>query len=82
MKLHAVYINNIATFLPNSPIDNQSMEQVLGQVGRKPSRARAIILKSNGITSRHYAIDPVTRKQHIVMHSSQQNVLPNFSTSI
>lgn len=69
MKLHAVYINNIATFLPNSPIDNQSMELVLGQVGRKPSRARAIILKSNGITSRHYAIDPVTRK---TTHSNAQ----------
>lgn len=61
MKTH-VYINKITAFLPNNPIDNQSMESLLGQVGNKPSRARAIILKSNGIKSRYYAIDPITRK--------------------
>ena len=36
------------------------MERILGQVGARPSRARRAVLRSNGILSRHYAIDPVT----------------------
>ncbi len=57
-----VYINKISAFLPNKPIDNDNIEKVLGQVGDKPSRAKKIILKSNGIKTRYYAIDPKTRK--------------------
>jgi 3-oxoacyl-[acyl-carrier-protein] synthase-3 len=55
-----VYINNIAAFLPNQPVSNETMESVLGQIGERPSRVRKLILRSNKITSRHYAIDPVT----------------------
>lgn len=62
MNIQNVYINKISVFLPNDPIDNQTMEHILGQVGEKPSRARAIILKSNGIKTRYYAIDPRTRQ--------------------
>lgn len=53
-----VYITGISSFLPNAPVDNDNMERLLGQVGSKPSRARRTILRSNGIVSRHYAIDP------------------------
>jgi 3-oxoacyl-[acyl-carrier-protein] synthase-3 len=56
----AVYINAIAAFLPNDPVSNDQMESVLGQAGPKPSRARRTILRSNGIQSRHYAINPAT----------------------
>lgn len=56
----AVYINNVADFLPNDPVGNDDMEAILGQVGERPSRARKLILKSTGIVSRHYAIDPLT----------------------
>ncbi len=55
-----VYITGTAAFLPNDPVDNDRMEQVLGQVGERPSRARRTILRSNGIRSRHYAIDPIS----------------------
>ncbi|MEA1922644.1 MAG: beta-ketoacyl-ACP synthase III [Pseudomonadota bacterium] len=55
-----VYINNIAAFLPNQPVSNEAMESVLGQVGERPSRVRKMILRSNKITSRYYAIDPDT----------------------
>ena len=34
------------------------MQAVLGLVGGKPSRARRIVLRNNGIKARHYAIDP------------------------
>lgn len=57
-----VYINHISAFLPNAPINNDQMETVLGKVGNVPSRVRKMILRSNGIEQRHYAIDPVSRQ--------------------
>ena len=57
-----VYINRAAAFLPNAPVDNDQMEAVLGMAGGLPSRVRRMILRSNGIVSRHYAIDPATRR--------------------
>jgi len=57
-----VYINKIAAFLPNDAVDNENIEKVLGQIGNKPSRAKRIILRSNKIKERYYAIDPETRK--------------------
>jgi len=54
------YITDIAGFLPNAPVGNEDIEQVLGMVGGKPSRSRRITLRNNGIESRHYAIDPKT----------------------
>ena len=57
-----VYINRIAAFLPNEAVDNENIEKVLGQVGDRPSRAKRIILRSNKIRTRYYAIDPQTHK--------------------
>jgi len=55
-----VYITHTASFLPLDPVDNDHMETVLGQTGSHPSRARKVTLRSNGIRSRHYVIDPAT----------------------
>lgn len=55
-----VYITRSAAFLPGAPISNDQMEDVLGQAGGRPSRARRMVLRSNKIESRHYAIDPET----------------------
>jgi len=60
--MREVYINKIASFLPNEAIDNKTIEKILGQVGDRPSRAKRIILHSNKIKTRYYAIDPKTRK--------------------
>jgi len=54
----SVFINNLASFLPNEPIDNDRMEKLLGMVQQLPSRTRRIILRNNRIQQRHYAIDP------------------------
>ncbi len=54
------YITNLSAFLPNKPIPNEEMESVLGMINGKPSRARRIILRSNGIKTRYYAVDPAT----------------------
>ena len=55
-----VYITDLATFLPNAPVSNQDMEQVLGMVNQIPSRTRSVILRNNRIRERYYAIDPAT----------------------
>lgn len=54
------YITNLSSFLPGAPVSNDDMESILGMVGGKPSRARRMVLRSNGITARHYVIDPAT----------------------
>ncbi len=57
-----VYITRIAATLPNAPVDNDAMEDVLGHTGERPSRARRIVLRTNGIRQRHYVLDPHTRE--------------------
>ena len=56
----SVYITDLAAFLPNQPVSNQQMEELLGMVNQLPSRTRRIILRNNKITTRYYAIDPAT----------------------
>lgn len=51
------YITKVAKFLPNEPVSNDEMEDYLGMVGGKPSKARSIILRRNGIKQRYYALD-------------------------
>ena len=64
-----VYINNIQAFLPNEAVTNDEMESVLGQVGERPSRARKMILRSNKIKSRYYAVD---KKTGLPTHNNAQ----------
>ena len=52
-----VYITKAAKFLPNAPVGNDEMEDYLGLVDGKPSKARTLILSRNGIKSRYYALD-------------------------
>lgn len=54
------YIRESAHFLPNEPVDNDAMEQLLGVVGSRPARERALVLRKNGIRQRYYALDPKT----------------------
>jgi 3-oxoacyl-[acyl-carrier-protein] synthase-3 len=54
------YITDVAAYLPNTPVDNRSMENILGMIGGAPSRTRSIILRKNRIRERYYAIDPAT----------------------
>jgi 3-oxoacyl-[acyl-carrier-protein] synthase III len=55
-----VFLTRTASFLPLEPVGNDEMETVLGMVGGKPSKARRIVLRNNGIQHRHYALDRVT----------------------
>jgi 3-oxoacyl-[acyl-carrier-protein] synthase-3 len=57
-----VFINDIAAFLPNDPVDNDAIEDVLGRINNIPSRAKRIVLKNNKIETRFYALNPSTRR--------------------
>lgn len=52
-----VYINDIGIFLPNNPVQNEDIEPLLGIVGNRPSKARKIVLRNNGIKTRYYAVN-------------------------
>lgn len=56
------YITAVGAFLPGEPISNADLEPVLGLVNGKVSRAGGTVLRSNGIKTRHYAIDRETGK--------------------
>ncbi len=52
-----VFITKIAKFLPNKPISNEEMEEKLGVINGKASKARRVVLRNNQIKQRYYAID-------------------------
>jgi 3-oxoacyl-[acyl-carrier-protein] synthase-3 len=54
------FITSLASSLPNAPVDNQSIEDVLGRIDGIPSRTKALILRNNKIKQRHYVIDRAT----------------------
>lgn len=57
-----VFLTRTGSFLPFAPVGNDEIESVLGQIGGKPSRSLRLVLRLNGIKSRHYAIDRRTGK--------------------
>lgn len=63
-----VYITSSGTFLPNDAVSNEEMEDYLGRINGKDSRAKSRILKQNGIKSRHFAIN----KNQETTHSNAQ----------
>jgi len=66
--MNETFITRAASFLPGEPVAGEEMEDYLGMVGGKPSRARGIVLRRNGIKSRYYALD----KQGRVTHTNVQ----------
>jgi len=64
-----VYINKIGAFFPNGAVDNKNIEDVLGMIDGKPSLVKRIVLRSNKIKTRYYAIDPRTNE---TTHSNAQ----------
>ncbi len=59
-----VYINKVTKFLPNKPVTNDEMEEYLGMIDNKPSKARRIVLRNNGIVSRYYALTKEGKPTH------------------
>lgn len=65
--MNPVYITRLSKFFPNEPVSNDEMEAALGMVAGKPSRARSITLRNNGIKNRYYAL-----KDGKVTHTNAQ----------
>jgi len=55
-----VYINDVSAFLPNDPVDNDHMQDIIGRIHNLPSRIKNRVLDNNKIEMRHYALDPAT----------------------
>lgn len=54
--MNHVYITKTSHFLPNEPISNDEMEEYLGEICQRSSRAKKIVLRNNKITNRHYSL--------------------------
>jgi 3-oxoacyl-[acyl-carrier-protein] synthase-3 len=65
----SVYITDMAMYMPNDPVNNDDIEDVLGKINNIPSRAKRVVLKNNGIKTRFYAID---RKTGDLTHTNAQ----------
>ena len=59
-----VYITRIEKYLPNRPVSNEEMEDYLGLVGGNVSKSRGMILRSNQIKTRYYAMDKEGNPTH------------------
>ena len=59
-----VYITSSGVFLPNKAISNSEIEDYLGKINGKPSRAKKRILNQNGIKERYYAINDKQETTH------------------
>lgn len=57
-----VYVNDITAFMPNGPVNNDEIEDVLGRINNIPSRTKKIMLRNNKIETRYYAIHRSTGK--------------------
>ncbi len=60
--MNNVYINNIQKFMPNEAVENKDIEEYLGFIGGKKSKAKNIVLRSNGIKRRFYVLEKGTQK--------------------
>jgi len=76
-----VYITRVSKFLPNDPVSNDEMEQVLGQINGKPSKAKGVVLRNNGIVQRYYAINKKGEFTHSNAKLTQEAISELFDES-
>ena len=79
--MNDVYITRVSKFLPNEPIGNDEMERVLGQINGKPSKARRVVLRNNGIVQRYYAINKKGEFTHSNAKLTQEAISELFDES-
>jgi 3-oxoacyl-[acyl-carrier-protein] synthase-3 len=58
--MQEAYISGVSSFLPNAPVDNDHIEDLLGRINGRSSKVKDWVLDYNGIRTRHYALDPAT----------------------
>ncbi|KQT24754.1 3-oxoacyl-ACP synthase [Chryseobacterium sp. Leaf405] len=62
--MYDVFITKASTYLPNEPVSNDEMETYLGYINDAKSKAKALILRNNKITTRYYALDKEGNPTH------------------
>ncbi len=62
--MNEAYITKIEKFLPNQPVENHEMEQYLGLINEKESKSKSLVLRSNRIKLRYYALDKNGNSTH------------------
>ena len=75
-----VYITQTSAVLPNEAVTNDEIENVLGMVHGKPSRAKRIVLRQNGITQRYYVLDPKTGQPNFTNAQLTANAVKQLFT--
>ena len=60
----SVYITKLTSFLPNDPVSNDEMENILGRINNQASKAKPLILRNNQIKTRYYASDKEGNTTH------------------
>ncbi len=67
--LGRVVVRGTGSFLPNDPVPNERIDQVLGPLDQAAPRVRAFVesvgrrmLQSGGVKTRHFAVDPETHR--------------------
>lgn len=67
--LRPVFVIGTGSFLPNEPVPNSQIDELLGRLDQAPPRVQKflgnigpLILDKAGIEHRHFAIDPKTHK--------------------
>ncbi|MFY0481848.1 beta-ketoacyl-ACP synthase III [Flavobacterium sp. PLA-1-15] len=79
-----VYITRSGKYLPNEPVSNDEMESFLGLINDAASKARRIILRNNGITSRYYALSKDGNPTHtnaVLTHNAIEQLFDESFTS-
>ncbi len=69
--LRQAYITHAASELPGEPVPNEDIEAYLGVLHEGRERLRERVLRNNGITSRHYAIDRETGEPNATLAELQ-----------
>ena len=79
MKISKVYITKCSSYLPNNPISNSEMEKYLGLINGNKSKSKAIVLRSNKIQQRYYALTEDGKSTHTNAELTAQAVRKLFS---
>lgn len=69
-----VFITTVTSYFPNSPIDNNSMEDYLGLISGVHSRVKNIVLRQNGIKQRFYAVNTKQEVTHTNAELAQLSI--------
>jgi len=72
-KMTECYITGTGAFLPGEPVDNQSINHYMGHVSGE-DRVQRMILRANGIRTRHYALDTEQQATHSIYELAAEAV--------